>query len=346
MTKSVQTNKKCIPSINLMRLICAFMVIAIHIVPFNDSNYKVKFILIEVVPRIAVPFFFVVSGFFFSKNLEQNNKAIRYIKKILFTYIIWSSIYFIYDYIIKVIPLGISLITMIKSYIVDYIFFGPSNHLWYFHALIFCLIITLICYRYGNLTKLYILSFLLYCVGLLGCSYYGIGINIPILNKLYFYSDFISIRRIFLMGFPYFMLGYFIKVKSNFVKKITNCKVISLLIVFLTFFIIEIIIVVKSNMSKNIIITLFLYPLVGIIFVLCLKNPMYSLEKYSYKLRAIANFTYYSHPLIYWFLRDFQYRYGLIITNTKQYILICILTTLITLIINKLNCKICKKLIS
>lgn len=56
-----------IPSIDLMRVICAFMVVAIHIVPFDRINENIRYILIEIIPRIAVPFFFVVSGFFVKK---------------------------------------------------------------------------------------------------------------------------------------------------------------------------------------------------------------------------------------------------------------------------------------
>lgn len=335
-----------IPSIDLMRIICAFMVVAIHIVPFDRINENIRYILIEIIPRIAVPFFFVVSGFFVKKNLDRkNNKIYAYSKKIIFTYLLWSCIYFIYDYIMYAIPNKISLITMLKMYIIEYLYFGPKNHLWYFHGLIFCIAIATICYRYYSLKKLYILSLFLYFIGLLGCSYYNIGINIPILNLLFSCLHFLSIRRIFLMGFSFFMLGIFIKMNIYNIKKLSDRKLIKALIIIYILFIIEIIIVNKMHIAENIIITLFLYPLVGIIFILCLKNPMYKMRRYKSKFRSISNFTYYLHPLIYSILiQTTQNNYT--ISNTLLYVAVCILSGTIALIIEKINNKKIKILIS
>ena len=63
-------------SIDLFRLYCAVLVVAIHTSPFMDQNNKLGFISTQVIPRIAVPFFFIVSGYYYIQNLEQGKKCI------------------------------------------------------------------------------------------------------------------------------------------------------------------------------------------------------------------------------------------------------------------------------
>ena len=72
---------------------------------------------------------------------------------------------------------------------------------------------------------------------------------------------------------------------------------------------------------------------------------MYKMRRYKSKFRSISNFTYYSHPLIYSILiQTTQNNYT--ISNTLLYVAVCILSGTIALIIEKINNKKIKILIS
>ena len=81
-------------SIDIFRIICAIMVIAIHTHPFEDINGRLSYVFTQVIPRIAVPFFFCVMGYYYLKKLETGEKIFKsYILKYIKIYLIWSVIY-------------------------------------------------------------------------------------------------------------------------------------------------------------------------------------------------------------------------------------------------------------
>lgn len=50
--------------IDYFRMAAAFMVIAIHIAPFADWSEEADFLLTYCLGRVAVPFFFMTTGYF------------------------------------------------------------------------------------------------------------------------------------------------------------------------------------------------------------------------------------------------------------------------------------------
>lgn len=77
--------------LDLLRLFCACLVIFIHMGLGDDVAF------VPCMTRQAVPFFFLVSGFFFSKRIEneENIRAftIRYIKPLLIVFLFWSALW-------------------------------------------------------------------------------------------------------------------------------------------------------------------------------------------------------------------------------------------------------------
>ena len=57
-------SKKAYTGIDYFRMIAAFFIIAIHTSPFSSYSETGDFILTRVIARVAVPFFFMTSGFF------------------------------------------------------------------------------------------------------------------------------------------------------------------------------------------------------------------------------------------------------------------------------------------
>ena len=62
-------------SIDIFRYICAVMVIAIHTNPFLDASKKLGYIFSQIVPRIGVPFFFAVAGYFYIQKQSAGRAA-------------------------------------------------------------------------------------------------------------------------------------------------------------------------------------------------------------------------------------------------------------------------------
>lgn len=283
-----------INSIDIARLFAAILVVAIHtqaITWFSSySNGN-----IQILTRVAVPFFFCTSGYFLHKNyINSGGPAIAAtFWKTVKLYTLLSLVYFSVIFLSNPALLHESK----KWMLVDLLFNGSYYHLWYMVGIIYSIaMIYLICKL--KLSKVLLpLAIVCYVIGLLGTSYYGIGSRLPILNVMFDSGWFLSIRRIFLMGFPFTVLGWVIserKLKLHISKK--HLLFVTALVALL--FVSEIIAVTVTGMSRTTEITLFLYPLLFLLFQICLAYPLEGKSKLASVCRDTANFTYFWHPLV------------------------------------------------
>jgi len=344
---SIKVNNQIIPSIDIMRIICALMVISIHINPFQEYNTTFAYICQQIIPRVAVPFFFAVSGYFLSISLFKKNDimvVVKYLKRILFTYTLWSVIYFM-TIVPSIIKGSYPIASAVKNFIKNYLLYGVYYHLWYFPALIFCVLVFAFFYKINKLKLLIYLSILLYSIGLLGVSYSKFGNAIPILNSLYDFSQFSLIRRVALTGIPFFVLGYIMYIGKAYFDRISNRKSWIISIIIALGFVLEIIAITRLGISKQIMITIFLYFLTGWILILSIKNPMKNFSKHSMNFRYIGNFAYYAHPLYILIINTVCTRiFGQTLTQTPRFFIVCVLTITTSLLISKINNKYLLKL--
>lgn len=151
--------------------------------------------------------------------------------------------------------------------LVDFLFNGSYYHLWYLVGVIYSVaVICMIC-KLGLLKMLFPLSMICYVVGLLGTSYYGIGSRLPGLCILFDSNWFLSIRRIFLMGLPFTVLGWVIS-EDRPKFSLTRKRLLFTTGLIAALFVAEIITVTVLGVSKTIVITIFLYPLL-FFFLIC-----------------------------------------------------------------------------
>ena len=284
-------------SIDIFRYICAIMVVAIHTSPFSDIDDRLGYLFTEIIPRIAVPFFFVVSGYFYTKGLGAKKKIfLPYIKRLLKTYTLWSLVYFAIDFV----QWGHQ---NIKGFIVNciYSFFviGSHYHFWFFPAMFFVVCATTIVYKFGLQKLLLPVSIALYAIGCLGCSYYSLGTRIPVLSLLFSSQYFTLIRRIVLMAFPFFAAGYLVDAIEKYVRKykVSNGIIVITLLGAISCWLLEIYLVVHYHLQDNIVITFCLYILTVMVMVFLLRFPMPQAHTISQKCQILANFTYHAHPL-------------------------------------------------
>lgn len=169
-------------AIDLAKLICAAFVVAIHVAPFGSTNSTgfisyLNFFIQDYLARIAVPFFFITSGYFLFKKTDKNNFEIKpvkqYIVKLIKLYLIWSLIYFPVR-LGNIITDKKGIIHGIIGYFKDFIFSTSYSHLWYLNALIFAtIVISLLLYK--RVKPLFIIAGggLFYFIGLFGQSWFG-----------------------------------------------------------------------------------------------------------------------------------------------------------------------------
>lgn len=111
MEKIREANKYA--SIDIAKFFLSLLVVAIHEMPFVSYSRVVNAFFVNEICRIAVPLFFLSTGFFLAKKGFETKVIRGYIKKILKMYIVWSGIYFI----VVIVTKGFETYT-----IIDYLF--------------------------------------------------------------------------------------------------------------------------------------------------------------------------------------------------------------------------------
>lgn len=173
---------KTYTGIDIFRMIAALLVIAIHTSPLSSINETADFILTRFFARIAVPFFFVTSGYFLITRYSRNaDKLFKFIKKTALIYVAAIVIY---------LPINIynnyfDMENLLPNIIKDIVFDGTLYHLWYLPASIIGAAIAWILIKRVSYKTAFTIGAFLYLIGLLGDSYYGISENISILKGFY-----------------------------------------------------------------------------------------------------------------------------------------------------------------
>ena len=188
----METNHR-INSIDIARLFAAILVIAIHtqaIMWFSDrANGN-----IQILTRVAVPFFFCTSGYFLQKGyVRKGCSAIATsIWKVFRLYVALSIVYFAVIFLQN--P---ALLQRVEKWmLIDFLFNGSYYHLWYMVGVIYSMVMIYLICKFELTKALLPLAVFCYAVGLLGTSYYGIGSGLPISSALFDSGWFLSVRRI------------------------------------------------------------------------------------------------------------------------------------------------------
>lgn len=281
-------------SIDLMRLLGALMVVAGHTSLLFDINENVGYVISNMLPRLVVPFFYCVMGYYYiGKLLRGENAFLSMVKRLLQGYLIWSIIYFIKELIEVILSKG-DIIELIKTSIFLFFTKGSYFHLWFFPAAFFSIFVVTFLYKmkwmqYGVVAAVFCLL-----LGALGSSYYEIGNQIPIITKIVNSPNFVWIRCYFSSSFSFFMLGYvlqktYVKDKTKHIeKKIIGCGLL---------YSFEIFTVNYTGVQRDIAISLSLAPCLYYLMIFLLNNPLPQYYKTAQYARKMANFIYYSHPL-------------------------------------------------
>lgn len=170
------------PCLDLFRLAAALLVIAIHTSPLASYSAFGDFLLTRILGRTAVPFFFMVTGFFlYGGDGFSRDKLLGLIKKTGKLYLISVLLYLPINWYTGGFKRAGAAAVFLKGLLVD----GTMYHLWYLPAVITGSALTYFGVRYLSAKGAFILSFFLYVFGLLGDSYYGLAAEVPFLKNLF-----------------------------------------------------------------------------------------------------------------------------------------------------------------
>lgn len=330
--------------INFWRFISSLLVVAIHTVTKQqDLGY---FIIVS--SRIAVPFFFICSGYFLYNKLYENNKDVRrkniykYIKKIFSIYCLWSiiALIFKYDEYFGHGNCAEGIILLIR----DFLFIGIGNHLWYLSALCFSVYLLYILIWKFNLKfkHVCIISILLYIFSLSADLYYGLIDNTILSKFINGYTDiFGEIWNSFMQGLIFIVMGIGIR-KYSFTNKIK--KPIIVVAISYVLFIIEHFTLRYFNIPRDNNTSIFLLVLAPYIFITLLtyesKCNFKWIQKYSNLFKDISLTIYLIHPLIGHVISKL---FRIMNINELQYesyirfILVSLISIIISLVVNEIK---------
>ncbi|MDY6857627.1 MAG: acyltransferase [Thermodesulfobacteriota bacterium] len=231
-----------IESVDIFRLIAIIGVVSGHTTPFkadilvNNETYKYLDVIINQILRFAMPFFFIISGYFWGVKIRRDKDivltSINMAKRILTIFIAWSIIYLLPINLSAFFEYGvlgpIKVVYRNICYLIEHpiilLMQGTKGHLWFLVALFFALVLSAIFVNKKRIMFLVLLSSSLYIIGVLAKAYtntpIGIEINFntrngPFFSTLPFVTGYImsglnTHTKWLLYGSVVFFLGTFL----------------------------------------------------------------------------------------------------------------------------------------
>lgn len=274
--------------IDIFKFIFSICIIAIHTGLLYDTNPTINWYLTHMILRLAVPFFFITSGFFYGRKLLKSKSKIddttkSYIKRLLYPMIFWLLISLPFT----ILNTYDGNIISTFLHIIQKILFYPWGALWYVLALIIAVMILSKFYKNDKFYFPLLIGFLLYTFALIANSYYFVIIDRLLIKKIVdlYIKIFISSRNGIFVGIFYVSLGVILSKLQKEKKLLTKKENIIGLIITYFAYIIEIYIVnhkpILDDSSLFIFLPIFIFLLVSFLIQLNNNKEYKNLRDYS-----------------------------------------------------------------
>lgn len=296
-------NKKVYHAIDIAKFVSALLVVCIHTFPFMDLSETMNFVVVSIVARVAVPFFFIVSAFFFYQKIDfhkdyrhvENTTVLKtYVWRLAKIYLIWTLIYLPYSYLLMRGD-GFGLVTFIR-YIRDFFFTGSYYHLWFLPALMFSIVASYVLIFKIGFKKAVIISFALYLIGMAGNLYADILLGLPGIATIFaqYVKLFVTTRNGLFFGMIFIVMGAYlakhpIKAQTNQLSLLTGISI--------ALYIVECLILKMSGRIQDLSsMYLMLVPCVFFLFARLMRIELKPQPLYK-TLRILSLLIYVSHIL-------------------------------------------------
>jgi surface polysaccharide O-acyltransferase-like enzyme len=198
-----------IASIDTGRAVAMAAVVCIHVGPFKDQS-PVLSAAIDQGCRFAVPFFFIASGYLFTRKVmggaDLGATTRRFLRRILAIFLAWSAVYLVAPgyTLIAEHGLGDGLLRNLRGNVIDAVthpvhslLVGTAPHLWFLPSLMMGIAILAAVIARGRERWLLPSAVALYLVGLLGGSYQatpvGFSLHTQSIHGPFFSTLFVAI---------------------------------------------------------------------------------------------------------------------------------------------------------
>lgn len=320
-------------TLDIFKLFSAYMVVFIH-VPFYGEMGGI----VQSIARFAVPVFFISSGFFvYNNNCEKIKKKI---KNIFLMYVFTTVLYHLFGIVSSFIT-GASVGEIIADYMellrmksmIEFFIFNvslSSEHLWFLLALLYCYVIQYFVCKFKIPEKVTFLFAIICLIANLILSEGMALFNIEI--------SAIVTRNFLFVGYPFVVIGLWLRKNTDKIVK-TNQK--GLIIVFLLGLaetILSRICLGKEELYIGSIL------MAITLMILAIKNPQIIKSEKIVNLSRLHQNIYLFHVVVYKTARVILPMFGISFTSKVlgfvYPILICIATTILAYIIDKVQAKI------
>lgn len=305
--KNYDNRKMNYHNLDLLKYICSIIIIVLHIRPFLNHVGYLDIFFNNMISRVCVPLFFLITGYFICIKEQENSDYIKqYIKNTIKLYSVWSLIYIpltfelIYEYmptIQKVVQnLNISIIGLILLIpvivFVAFIYTGVYYHLWYFPALICSLFVLYYWKKKRSVKNLLFISFLLLLFGATE-TYHGVlTSSVRELVDMYF-NIFYTTRNFLFFGLFYIVFGYCMAARKQLYSDYCFVKLIYAFALLIG----EALLLYPSQrLNSNILLSC--VPLSYYLFVCALYLSHRKVENKYFQFRNLSKYYYFTHPAI------------------------------------------------
>lgn len=218
----IDTNRNL--GVDILKFLCAFLVVMIHAPIPVISQYTTP------IARIAVPIFFMITGYYYSHTVASG-KENKQIKKIAILFAVSNIIFMFWELIVdfvkdKSFAAFIEKMTSPETYLNFFVFNESpfSFHLWYVGAILYVLLIVKLLNKFDKVKILYYITPFLLLADIVFGKY----------SKVFFGCEFsyIYLRNFIFVGLPNFAIGLFLSEHKESIKNFKFTKMLSIIAIF------------------------------------------------------------------------------------------------------------------
>lgn len=200
-------------NIDILKLILAYIVVLRHCAQFFYKYGTIpEIILTNIISPIAVPTFFLISGYLISISGWTKEKVIKQTIRILKLYLVWSVIY---------IPVGFNKGESLYNCIRKIVFDGFYYHLWYLPSMAFAIFFVYLIKKIGNVKIQWGIVWILFIIAVFTETYKVLGIESSYILTQY-KRVFFTTRNGLFFGTIYVYMGSFFREKNIIINRKIN----------------------------------------------------------------------------------------------------------------------------
>ena len=229
--------------LDLLKFICAFLVIGIHTRPFQAVSDVADKLFYYDVSNYAVPFFYACTGYFLivkQQNKDMHGKICFRVKKVLKLYAVWSIVYLPLTFCGWIIEGNKEPVYLLQC-LRNYIFVGDNFYswaLWYLNGMIFALIFIDLLLKRFSIKQIVKFGSAMYVFGIILTMFEGHLDKLPMIVsaavKLYF-AAFVTTRNGLFQSLVFVSIGMLVAEIEKLGKlRISSGSIIAAALMYLT----------------------------------------------------------------------------------------------------------------